>query len=70
MVKNDEKNKKNEEIWIHTQNPQRFRGFTVVVVILFVKIQNDFHDFVSECVSLPRKTNNPFCGLTVFPKKK
>ena len=33
-----EKRKKNEEIWIHTQNPRRFPGFTVVLVTFFVKI--------------------------------
>ena len=56
MVKNERKMKK----WIHTQNPRRFPGFTVVVVTFFVKIIDDFHDFVSECVSFPRKINNPF----------
>ena len=33
------------------------------------KILDDFHDFVSECVSLQRKINNPFWGLrkvTIF----
>ena len=25
--------------------------------------------FVSECVSFPRKINNPFWGVIVFPKK-
>ena len=55
--------------WIQTQNPLRFPRFTVVVVNFFVKIHDDFHDFVSECVSFPRKINNPFWGLTVFPKK-
>ena len=33
------------------------------------KILDDFHDFVSECVSFQRKINNPFCGVTVFQKK-
>ena len=66
--KNDEKSEKNEEIWIHTQNPRRFPEFTVVVTF-FVKILDDFNDFVSECVSFPRKINNPFCGVTVFHKK-
>ena len=37
MKKNNEEGKKNEEIWIHTQNPRRFQGFTVVVVTFFVK---------------------------------
>ena len=58
----NEKRKKNEKNWIHTQNPRRFPGFTVVVVTFLVKILDDFHDFVSECVSFPRKINNPFWG--------
>ena len=53
----------------HAKNPRRFPGFTEVVVTFFVKILDDFHDFVSECVSFPRKSNNPFWGHTVFPKK-
>ena len=78
--KNEKMKKKNEKMekdvkkrkmktWIQTQNPLRFPRFTVVVATFFVKILDDFHDFVSECVSFPRKINNPFCGLTVFPKK-
>ena len=66
MEKNDERKMKS---WIQTQNPLRFPRFTVVVVTFFVKIFDDFHDFVSECVSFPRKINNPFWGVTVFPKK-
>ena len=66
MKKNNEKRKKNEKNWIHTQNPRRFPGFTVVVVTFFVKILDDFHDFVSECVSFQRKINNPFWGVIVF----
>ena len=69
MKKKDEKRKKNEEIWIETQNPLRFLRFTVVVVTLFVKILDDFHDFVSECVSFPGKINKPVLGLTVFLEK-
>ena len=76
IMKKNEKNgekwwKKKEKWkkWIHTQNPLRFPGFTVVVVTFFVKILDDFHDFVSECVSFPRKINNPFWGVIVFPKK-
>ena len=72
MIENERKNerkwKKNEK-WFHTQNPRRFPGFTVVVVTFSVKILDDFHDFVSECVSFPRKMNNPFWGVIVFPKK-
>ena len=63
------KRQKIEKKWIHTQNPRRFPGFTVVVVTFFVKILDDFHDFVSECVSFQRKINNPFWGVIVFPKK-
>ena len=68
MEKNDEKRKKNEKKWVHTQNPRRFPGFTVVVVTFFVKILDGFHDFVSECVSFPRKINNPFFRrkVTIF----
>ena len=53
----------------HAKNHRRFPGFTVVVVTFFVKILDDFHDFVSECVSFPRKSNSPFWGVIVFPKK-
>ena len=63
------KERKMKKKWIHTQNPRRFPGFTVVVVTFFVKILDDFHDFVSECVSFQRKINNPFWGVIVFPKK-
>ena len=66
MNKSDEQ-WKNEEIWLDTQNPRRFPGFTVVVT-LFVKILDDFHDFVSDCVFFQRKINNPFWVVTVFPK--
>ena len=70
MEKHDEKRKKNEEIWIHTQNSQRFPWFTVVVVVTFFRqILDDFHDFVLECVSFPRKINNPYCGVTFVQKK-
>ena len=70
MEKNDEKRKENEEIWIQTQNPPRFPGFTVVVVAFFVGILDDFHDFVSECLSFQRKINNPFWGSHGFFRRK
>ena len=70
MEKNDEKRKKNEKKWIHTRNPQRFPGFTVVVVIFFVKILDDFHDVASECVFFQRKINNPFLGGNHFSEEK
>ena len=70
MKKNDEKRKKNEEIWLDTQSPRRFPGFTVVVVTFFVKILDDCHDFVSECVSFQRKINNPFWEGNRFSEEK
>ena len=78
-MRKKEKNEKNEKMmenerkmekWIHTQNPRRFPGFTVDVVTFFVKIFDDFHDFVSECVSFPRNVNSPFCGVIVFPEEE
>ena len=33
------------------------------------KILDDFQGFVSECVSLPMKINNPFCGVTFGLRK-
>ena len=68
--KKDEKSKKNEEIWLHTQNPRRFPGFTVVVVTFFVKILNDFHDFVSECVSFSDENQQPVLGSNRFSEEK
>ena len=47
-----------------------FQGFTNVVESFFVKIPDDLHDFVSECVSFSRKINKPFWGLTVFSEEK
>ena len=73
MTKNDEKwwtNEKKNKIWINTQNPRRFPGFTVVVVTLFVEILDDFHDFFSECVSFPRTINDPFWESHRFPEEK
>ena len=62
-------NIKNEAIWLHTHNPRRFPGFTVVVVTFFVEILDDFHDFVSECVSLSRgKSTTLFAGSAFFLK--
>ena len=68
MEKNDEKRKKHEKNWLHTQNPRRFPGFTVVVVTFFDEVLHDFLDF-SECAFLPKKINNPFWVVTVFPRK-
>ena len=70
MEKNDEKKKERKMKNIQTQNPLRFPRFTVVVVTFFVKILDDFHDFLSECVSFQRKINNPFWGINVFSEEK
>ena len=67
--KNDEKGKKNEKKLDSHAKSSTISRFTVVVVTFFVKIIDDFHDFVSECVSFPRKISNPFWGVIVFPKK-
>ena len=75
---------KNEEIWkndkcvfveyvqsfcFQTQNPRRFTGFVVVVVILFDEILDDFHVLFQKCVFVKKKTNNQFWGLTVCQRK-
>ena len=57
-MKKKEKMKKNDE----KRKKNEKNGFTR-------KILDDFHDFVSECVSFPRKINNPFWEVIVFPKK-
>ena len=45
-----------------------FQGLPLLFVTFFVKILDDFHDCVSECVSLQRKINNPFwVGHGFFP---
>ena len=63
------KKEENEEIWLHTQNPRRFLGFAVVVVVVvvtfFVEILNDFHDF-SECVFSLRKSTTQFGRSPIF----
>ena len=68
MEKNDEKRQKIQKHCSHAKSSTISR-FTVVVVTFFVKILDDFHDFVSECVSFPMKINNPFWGVIVFQKK-
>ena len=51
---------KNEKNWIHAQNPRRFPGFAVVVVICSTKSKTTSMILFSECVSFPKKINNPF----------
>ena len=62
------KERKMKKMDSHAKSSTIFRVY-VVVVTFSVKILNDFHDFVSECVSFPRKINNPFCAVSIFPKK-
>ena len=70
MKKNDETRKKNEKTWIQTQNPGRFPGFTVVVVVtFFIKILDDFHDFVSECL-FPEENQQPGLRSHRFSEEK
>ena len=59
MVKKRKKNEKKKNMDSHA-NPRRFPGFTVVVVTLFVKFLDEFHDFVSECVSSRGKSTTRF----------
>ena len=49
---------------------RRFPGFTVVVVTFFVKILDDFHDFVSECVSFHEENQQPVLGCNRFSEEK
>ena len=66
MKKNDEKRKKMKKFGFTRKNPRRFPGFTVVVVTFFVKILDDFHDFVSECVFFLGKSTTRFAGSPFF----
>ena len=68
MKKNMKIERKMKKFGVARKILDSFLGFTVV--ICFVKILDDFHDFVSECVFFQRKINNPFWEVTVFPKKK
>ena len=61
--------KKNEEIWLQTQNPRRFPGFTVVVVTFFVEILDDFHD-VSFGMCLSRRESTTNLGVSPFFLRK
>ena len=48
--------------WIHTQNPRRFRGFTVVVVTFFVILFRN--------VSLSRGKSTTRFGVSPFFRRK
>ena len=64
------KERKMKKHWIHTQNPRRFPVFTVVVVTFFVKILDDFHDFVSEFFLFPEENQQPVLGGNRFSEEK
>ena len=59
------KEKKNEKMKENDEKERKMKkiGFTR-------KILDDFNDFVSECVSFPRKINNSFWVVTVFSEEK
>ena len=69
MKKNVEKRKKFIKNGFTRKILDDFHCLPLLLWLFFVKILNDFHDFVSECVSFPKKINNPFWVVTVFPKK-
>ena len=62
------KKKEKWKKWIHTQNSWRFPGFAVVVVTFFVKILNDFYDFVFG-MSFPQENQQPILGGHRFQMK-
>ena len=64
------KRKKNEESWIYTKNLRRFPGFAVVVVTLFVKILEDFHDFVFGMCLFPHENQQPIWGGHRFSEER
>ena len=53
--------------WLHTQNPQRFPGFTDVVVTFF-EFLDDLHDCFGKCL-FPDENQQPILGLAVFQGK-
>ena len=70
MEKHDEKRKKNEEIWIHTQNSQRFPWFTVVVVVTFFVKSSTISMILFWNVSLSRgKSTTRIAGSRLFRRK-
>ena len=69
MEKNDEKIKKMKKFGFRRKILDDFQGLPFLLYLFFVKFFDDFHDFVSECVSFQRKINNPFCGVSVFQRK-
>ena len=47
-----------------------FQCLPLLLKLFSSKPLDDFHDFVSECVSFARKINNPFWGVIVFSEEK
>ena len=63
-------NNKEEEIWLHTRSPRRIPGLTVVVVVtFFVKILDDFHDFLPLCL-FSEENQQPVLGGHRFSEGK
>ena len=63
-------NEKIKNIWLHTQNPRRFPGFTVVEVTFFVEIINDSHDVFRNVSLSQRKSTTRFVGGHSFSEEK
>ena len=61
-------NEKMKKFGITRKIPDDFQGLPLLLFLFFVGILDDFHDFVSECVSFQKKMNNPFWGVTFFPR--
>ena len=62
-------NKKNEEIWIHTQNPRRFPGFTVAVVTFSSK-SSTISMILFRNVSLSLGNSTTHFGVSPFFRRK
>ena len=65
----NEKHERIREIWIHTQNPRRFPGFTVVVVFFSSKSSTiSMILFRNVSLSLGKSTTR-FAGSAFFRRK-
>ena len=70
LTKNDEQSK-NEEIWLHTQNPRRFPRFTVVVdVVFFCRNPRRFTWFCFGMCLFPEENKQPIFGRSPFFRSK
>ena len=62
--------KKNEEVWLHTQNHRQFPGFAVVVVTFFDEILYDFHVFFCGMCLVLEENQQPILGSHLFSRGK